>query len=104
MRRRIAFGRRWIACGALIGLLVVLGFALTMPARQVHVVYIPAPHGRLVAVYGALQPYAPRALSSPTVQRSPRTVRDGVLGLIAGGLVAYALVTVVRPGRPRRRV
>jgi hypothetical protein len=85
-----------VALGALIGLLVVLAFTLAMPTRQLRGVEIPARPGQRVAVYGALQPYAPRALSRITVQRSPRTVRDALLGLIAGGLAAGALVTVVR--------
>lgn len=94
--------RRWIALGALAGLVVALAFALAMPARRVRTVDIPAPHGRRVAVYGALAPYAPVSLSRSTVQRSPDTPRDALLGLIAGGLAAGALVTVLRP-RPSRR-
>jgi hypothetical protein len=50
-----------------------------------------------VAVYGVLAPYAPHALSQATVQGSPRTLRDALLGLLAGGLAAGALVTVIRP-------
>jgi hypothetical protein len=93
--------RRWIATGALAGLVVALAFALAMPTRRVRTVDIPAPHGRRVAVYGALQPYAPLRLSRVTWQQSPNTARDALLGLIAGGLAAGALVTVLRP--PRRR-
>jgi hypothetical protein len=88
--------RRAVALGALAGLVVALVFTLTMPTRQIRTVDIPAPHGQRVAVYGALQPYAPRALSRVTVEQSPRTVRDALLGLIAGGLLAGALVTVRR--------
>ena len=56
--------KRWIALGAVIGLVIALVFTLTMPSRAVRSVYIPAPHGRRVAVYGALQPYAPRGSAS----------------------------------------
>jgi hypothetical protein len=94
--------KRLIALGALAGLVVALAFTLAMPARQVRSVAIPARPGRRVAVYGALQPYAPRALSRATVESSPRTLRDALLGLIAGGLLAGALITVVRP-RPLSR-
>lgn len=92
--------RRWIALGAMIGLGVALAFTLTMPARTVRSVYIHAPHGRRVAVYGALQPYAPQRLSVATLQHSPRIARDALLGFIAGGLTAAALVSV---GRRRSR-
>ena len=92
-RRRSA---RWIAPGAAVGLAVALGFALAMPTRRVTTVEIPAPHGQRVAVYGALQPYAPTALSRPTMHTSPRTVRDALLGLIAGGLAAAALLTAAQ--------
>ena len=93
--------KRAIAAGALIGLIVALAFALTMPHHQIRSVEIPARPGHRVAVYGALQPYAPRSLSLVTVQQSPQTLRDALLGLLAGGLVAAALVTVARPGRRR---
>jgi hypothetical protein len=92
--------RRWIALGAIIGLVVALAFTLTMPSRAVRSVYIPAPHGHRVAVYGALQPYAPQRFSLVSVQHSPRIARDALLGFIAGGLAAAALVSV---GRTRRR-
>lgn len=88
--------RRWIVVGAVAGLIVALAFALAMPARRVRTVEIPAPHGRRVAVYGALAPYAPLSLSRATVQHSPDTARDALLGLLAGGLAAGALVTVLR--------
>ncbi|MDE3134154.1 MAG: hypothetical protein KGL15_08825 [Acidobacteriota bacterium] len=88
--------RRWIVVGAVAGLIVALAFALAMPARRVRTVAIPAPHGRRVAVYGALAPYAPLSLSRATVQHSPDTARDALLGLLAGGLAAGALVTVLR--------
>jgi hypothetical protein len=94
--------KRLIALGALAGLVVALAFTLAMPARQIRSVAIPARHDQRVAVYGALQPYAPRALSRATVESSPRTLRDALLGLIGGGLLAGALVTVVRP-RPLGR-
>ena len=94
--------RRWIALGALAGLMIALAFALAMPTRQIRTVEIPAKRGQHVAVYGALQPYAPRTLSRVTVQQSPRTVRDALVGLIAGGLAAGALVTVIRPWTPKR--
>ncbi|HEX3801744.1 MAG TPA: hypothetical protein VHV75_02790 [Solirubrobacteraceae bacterium] len=89
--------KRWIALGALLGLVIALGLALAMPTEYVSSDYIPAPRGQRVAVYGALAPYAPRALSRATVQKSPRTGRDALLGLIAGALVAGVLVTVGRP-------
>lgn len=92
--------RRWIALGAIIGLVVALAFTLTMPSLMVRSVYIPARHGHRVAVYGALQPYAPQRFSVASVQHSPRIVRDALLGFIAGGLAAAALASV---GRPRRR-
>jgi hypothetical protein len=91
--------RRTVAAGALLGLVVALAFAFAMPARQVRTVEIPARSGHRVAVYGALAPYSPRALSEATVQHSPRTLRDALLGLLAGGLAAGALVTVIRPVR-----
>jgi hypothetical protein len=94
--------KRWTAIGALVGLIVALAFSLSMPTKYVSGSYLPAPHGRRVPVYGALAPYAPRALSVVTVQKSPRTVRDALLGLIAGGLVAGALVTVGRMPSRRR--
>lgn len=99
MRRRPAL-TRWIALGALIGLVVALAFTLTMPTRHPRSVYIPAPHGRRVPVYGALAPYAPARFSLGTEQDSPRVVRDALLGLIAGGLAAAALGSV---GRTRGR-
>jgi len=92
--------RRWIALGALIGLVVALAFSLAMPARHPRVVYIPAPHGHRVAVYGELGPYAPARLSVATEQQSPRVLRDALLGLIAGGLAAAAIASV---GRTRER-
>lgn len=94
--------KRVIGSGALLGLIVALAFVLAMPARDVRGVAIPARHGHRVAVYGALEPYAPLALSRATVQQSPRAVRDALLGLLAGGLVAAALVTVARPVGSRR--
>lgn len=94
--------KRWIALGAIAGLVVALAFAVAMPSREIRAVAIPAKGGQRVAVYGALGPYAPRALSRATVQQSPRTVRDALLGLLAGGLAAAALVTVVRPDARRR--
>lgn len=95
--------KRVIAAGALAGLVVALAFALAMPSRQVRSVEIPTRHGQRVAVYGALQPYAPLALSRVSVQRSPRTLRDALLGLIAGGLLTGALIVVSRPPSARRR-
>jgi hypothetical protein len=92
--------KRWIALGAVIGLVVALAFTLAMPSRTVHSVYIPARHGHRVPVYGALQPYAPQRFSVATVQHSPRIARDALLGFIAGGLAAAALLSV---GRTRRR-
>lgn len=88
--------RRAITAGALAGLVVALAFTLAMPSREIRTVAIPAPPGHRVAVYGALQPYAPRRLSMVTVARSPRTARDALLGLLAGGLGAAALVVLVR--------
>jgi hypothetical protein len=92
--------RRWIALGAVVGLAVALASTLAMPTRAVRSVYIPAPGGYRVAVYGALQPYAPRRFSVATEQHSPRIFRDALLGFIAGGLAGAALVSV---GRPRAR-
>lgn len=89
--------RRAVAAGALAGLIVALALALAMPMRQIRSVVIPARLGQRVAVYGALQPYAPRRLSMATMQRSPRTERDALLGLLAGGLSAAALVVILRP-------
>lgn len=91
--------RRAVAIGALVGLVVALGLALAMPPREVRTVPIPAPHGRRVPVYGALQPYAPSSLTRVRLVRSPQTARDALLGLIAGGLVAAAGVAVTRPVR-----
>lgn len=93
--------RRWIALGATVGLVAALALTLAMPVRQVRSVYIPASHGHRVAVYGALAPFAPARFSAATVQRSPRIARDLVLGLLAGGSAAAALVAVGRrrPGR-----
>ena len=65
--------------------MVALAFTLAMPSREVRSVSIPAPHGHRVAVYGALQPYAPQRFSVATVQQSPRIARDALLGLLAGG-------------------
>lgn len=96
--RRLVHGRM-VLPGALCGLIVALAFTLAMPARQIHSIDIPAPHGQPVIVYGPFQPYAPPALSQATVQRSPRILRDALLGLLAGGLAAGALTTV---GRERR--
>jgi hypothetical protein len=95
-RRGRAWSPRLIAPGGLVGLAIALGFALAMPARRVTTVDIPAPHRRGVPVYGALAPYAPRSLSVATVDTSPRIGRDALLGLLAGGLAAAALLTVGR--------
>jgi hypothetical protein len=95
--------RRAVALGALVGLGIALAFTLTMPAGHVRSVEIRARSGHRVAVYGALQPYAPRSLSRATVEPSPRTGRDALLGLLAGALAAGALVTVMRPIHPRGR-
>jgi hypothetical protein len=96
--------RRWVALGAAIGLAVALAFTLAMPTRAVRSVYIPAPRGHRVAVYGALQPYAPRRFSVATEQHSPRIFRDALLGFIAGGLAAAALGSVGRNrSQPRER-
>ena len=92
--------KRRIALGAIIGLVVALALTLTMPSRTVRSVYIPARHGHRVAVYGALQPYAPQRFSVATAHHSPRIARDALLGFIAGGLLAAALVSV---GRKRRQ-
>ncbi len=94
--------RRWTAIGALAGLIIALAFSLSMPTKYVSTAYLPAPHGQRLAVYGALAPYAPRSVSVVTVQKSPRTVRDALLGLIAGALVGGALVTVGRTEARRR--
>ncbi len=92
--------KRWIALGAVIGLAIALGFTLAMPTRAVRSVYIPAVRGYRVAVYGALQPYAPQRFSVATVERSPRIARDALLGFLAGGLAAATLASV---GRTRSR-
>jgi hypothetical protein len=88
--------RRWIGGGAAIGLVVALAFTLAMPTRHVRGVYIPAPHGRRVPVYGALAPYAPARFSVATRRQSPQIARDALLGLLAGGLAAGALASVGR--------
>lgn len=94
--------RRWCVAGSLIGVLISLAFTLAMPTRYVRTVALPAPHGHRVPVYGALQPYGPRSLSIVRIEESPRVFRDALLGLIAGGLVALAIMTI-RPDMPRRR-
>jgi hypothetical protein len=95
--------RRWVAAGCVIGVVIALGFTLAMPTRYVRTVSIAAPHGKRMPVYGALQPFAPRSLSVVKLEKSPRIVRDTLLGLIAGGLVALTITTVA-PGTSRRRV
>ena len=92
--------RRAVVLVALLGLIVASGFTLAMPARRIRGAEIPAAPGHRVAVYGALAPYAPEALSRMRTQHSPRTLRDALLGLLAGGVAAGALVTVSRPRRP----
>lgn len=94
--------RRAVAAGALVGLVIAFAFALAMSPQRFRSVEIPSRSGHRVAVYGALAPFAPRALSEATVQHSPRTLRDALLGLLAGGLAAGAVVTVFRP-RPLGR-
>ncbi len=88
--------RRWIAAGAMVGLVLALVATTTMPNRRVHTVYIPAPRGHRVAVYGALAPYAPARFSLPVERESPQIARDALLGLLAGGLAAAALASVGR--------
>jgi hypothetical protein len=95
--------RRWVAAGGVIGVVIALAFTLAMPTRYVKTVSVPAPHGKRVPVYGALQPFAPRSLSVVKLEKSPRIVRDTLLGLIAGGLVALTITTVA-PGTSRRKV
>jgi hypothetical protein len=95
--------RRAVALGGVIGLAVALAFALAMPTRQIRGAQIPARPGQRVAVYGVLAPYAPRSLSRITVESSPRTARDALLGLLAGAFAAGALVTVMRPIDPQGR-
>ena len=94
--------KRWIALGAMIGLVAALAFTLAMPTRELRSVYIPAAPGQRVPVYGVLQPYAPQRFSVATVEHSPRITRDALLGVIAGALVSWALVSVGRV-RPRSR-
>ena len=89
--------RRAVAAGALVGLVVALGFTLAMPARQVRSAEIPLAAGQRAVVYGSLGPYAPASLSRTTAEHSPRILRDALLGLLAGGLSAAALLTVLRP-------
>ena len=103
MRRGITL-RRWIALGALVGLAVALAFTLAMPTRHLRSVYIPAHHGKRLAVYGELAPYAPARFSIATEQQSPRVLRDALLGLIAGGLAAAALGSVGRVRGERREL
>jgi hypothetical protein len=95
--------RRWVAAGGVIGVVIALAFTLAMPTRYVKTVSVPATHGKRVPVYGALQPFAPRSLSVVKLEKSPRIVRDTLLGLIAGGLVALTITTVA-PGTSRRKV
>ena len=94
--------KRWIALGAIIGLVASLAFTLAMPSRAVRSIYIPAVPGQRVAVYGVLQPYAPQRFSVATTQHSPQIARDVLLGFIAGAMSAAALVSVGR-ARPRSR-
>jgi hypothetical protein len=88
---------RATAIGALAGLAIALAFVLTMPARYVTTTPLSAPSR--VQLYGALaQQNQPHAGPTATTvrEKSPRTERDVLLGLIAGGLVAFALVTTGR--------
>jgi hypothetical protein len=94
--------RHWVAAGAVAGAVIALAFTLAMPTRYVRTVAVPAPQGQRVPVYGALKPFAPGSLSVVKLEKSPRIVRDTLLGLIAGGLVALT-ITTVGPGTPRRK-
>jgi hypothetical protein len=89
---------RATAIGALGGLVIALAFVLAMPASYVTTTPLSAP--ARVQLYGALAQQSQRHAGPTTVrEKSPRTERDVLLGLIAGGLVAFALVTT---GRRRR--
>lgn len=94
--------RRWVAAGCVIGFVIALAFSLAMPTRYTSTAPLSMRHGKLVAVYGDLGPYAPRSLGAARIEKSPRVVRDSLLGLLAGGLVALTFTTVV-PGSLRRR-
>lgn len=89
---------RAVAIGAIAGLVIALAFALAMPTTYVTTTPLSAPSR--VQLYGALAQQNPRPHAGPTVttvrEKSPRTERDALLGLIAGGLLAFALVTTGR--------
>jgi hypothetical protein len=89
---------RAVALGALAGLVIALAFALAMPTRYVTTTPLSAPSR--VQLYGALAQQNQRPQAGPTAtttrEKSPRTERDALLGLIAGCLVAFALVTTGR--------
>jgi hypothetical protein len=89
---------RAVAVGALAGLVIALAFTLAMPTKYVTTMPLSAPSR--VQLYGALAQQNQRSLAGPTAttvrEKSPRTERDALLGLIAGGLVAFALVTTGR--------
>lgn len=88
---------RVVAIGAFAGLVVALAFALAMPTKYVTATPLSAPSR--VQLYGALaqQNQRPHAGPASTArEKSPRTERDALLGLIAGGLLAFALVTTGR--------
>jgi len=86
---------RAVAIGALAGLVIALAFALAMPNKYVTTTPLSAPSR--VQLYGALAQQNQRLHAGTTAttvrEKSPRTERDALLGLIAGGLVAFAMVT-----------
>jgi high-affinity Fe2+/Pb2+ permease len=89
---------RMVAIGALAGLVIALGFAFAMPTK--YVTTTPLSARSRVQLYGALAQQNQRPRTGPTAttvrEKSPRTERDALLGLIAGGLLAFALVTTGR--------
>ena len=89
---------RVVAIGALAGLVIALGFAFAMSTKYVTTTPLSAPSR--VQLYGALAKQNQRPRAGPTAttvrEKSPRMERDALLGLIAGGLLVFALVTTGR--------
>ena len=89
---------RAVAIGAFAGLVIALAFVLAMPTKYVTTTPLSAPSR--VQLYGALaqpnQRRHVRPVATTVREKSPRAERDVLLGLIAGGLAAFALVTTGR--------